>query len=161
MRLLIDFDNTIVDWHEGIVRELGEVEFVDTYNLYERYPDRTDEVMNVIHRPGFTLGLIPFDDALRVLKKLAKIHDVYICSATHEDFYHSSNEKLEWIKIHLGKSWLHKVILTYDKTLIQGDFLIDDKPIIEGVILEPTWKHVHFGTEVKTWKEIEDRFGQM
>lgn len=37
-----------------------------------------------------------------------------------------------WIEKHFGHDFLEKVILTRDKTLIAGDFLIDDKPDIQG-----------------------------
>jgi 5' nucleotidase, deoxy (Pyrimidine), cytosolic type C protein (NT5C) len=42
----------------------------------------------------------------------------------------------EWVKQHLGKSALRRVILTCDKTLVNGDLLIDDRPAIKGLVFK-------------------------
>lgn len=44
---------------------------------------------------------------------------------------------------HLGRDFVKRLILTKDKTLVFGDFLIDDKPEIKGVKL-PSWEHLIF-----------------
>jgi 5'-nucleotidase len=38
----------------------------------------------------------------------------------------------DWVKNHLGKHWLKKLILTADKTIVKGHLLIDDKVDIKG-----------------------------
>ena len=45
---------------------------------------------------------------------------------------------------HLGKSWVDRIILTRDKTLVRGDILLDDAPQAKGSSLEPVWEHVYF-----------------
>jgi len=38
----------------------------------------------------------------------------------------------EWVKQHLGESAVRRMILTHDKTMVNGDLLIDDRPSIKG-----------------------------
>jgi hypothetical protein len=52
-----------------------------------------------------------------------------------------------------------KIILTGDKTVVQGDILIDDKPSVTGINPKPTWDHINYGSEVcPDWLAIEDMF---
>lgn len=53
------------------------------------------------------------------------------------------------------------MIMTHDKTLVQGLVLVDDKPVITGA-LTPTWRHIIFdasynhgfaGPRVHGWNE--------
>jgi 5'-nucleotidase len=71
-------------------------------------------------------------------------------------------EKYQWTEQHLGNEWAKKVILTRDKTLVKGDFLIDDRPEIIGVVT-PVWEHVVFDkpynrdvTNKKRLKSLKD-----
>ncbi len=43
----------------------------------------------------------------------------------------------------MGEDWLENTIVTRDKTLIHGDYLIDDKPKVGGLI-KPKWEHIVF-----------------
>ena len=37
-----------------------------------------------------------------------------------------------WVEKHLGKSWVERIILTRDKTMVAGHILIDDTEHIAG-----------------------------
>lgn len=39
---------------------------------------------------------------------------------------------MEWIKLHLGPAWMKQAVIAHDKTMVQGDILIDDRPSIKG-----------------------------
>jgi 5'-nucleotidase len=54
------------------------------------------------------------------------------------------SDKSKWLKEHMGEKWARKLILTKDKTVIIGDYLIDDRIDITGVIKAPAWKHIIF-----------------
>jgi 5'-nucleotidase len=41
-------------------------------------------------------------------------------------------EKYDWVAKHLGEAWFKRLIITMDKTSVQGDMLIDDKPAVKG-----------------------------
>jgi 5'-nucleotidase len=69
--------------------------------------------------------------------------DVYICTSPLVQYRNCVLEKYEWVEEHLGSEFTERVILTRDKTLVRGDVLIDDKPVIGG-ISTPQWRHVLF-----------------
>ncbi|HEX9597652.1 MAG TPA: hypothetical protein VF982_12285, partial [Anaerolineales bacterium] len=66
---------------------------------------------------------------------------------------------------HLGRDWISQLILSTDKTLVQGDILIDDRPEIKGAV-KPVWEHVLYDQPYNrkvegqrrltwaTWKEV-------
>ena len=41
-------------------------------------------------------------------------------------------EQFAWVREHLEVSWMKRVIITCDKTLISGDLLIDDRHSVTG-----------------------------
>ncbi|WP_354214518.1 hypothetical protein [Arthrobacter sp. UYCo732] len=49
--------------------------------------------------------------------------------------------KLAAIDRYFGPKAVDRLILTHDKTMVQGDVLIDDKGIITGAAV-PSWKHL-------------------
>ena len=157
--ILIDFDGTIADWDEAIQRNLTNVEAeLEHWSLWDRYPDHHEEVHKIIHKKGFTESLLPFPNALSVLKRLSEKYQVFICSAIHPDFKYNSDEKLAWISRFLGPQWVNKTILAADKTMVRGDVLIDDKPRVTGSAT-PTWQHIHYGSsQCPNWDAIEKQF---
>jgi len=78
-----------------------------------------------------------------VTDPLAEGFDVYICTSPLVQYQNCALEKYEWVEEHLGSEFTKRVILTRDKTLVRGDVLIDDKPVIGG-ISTPQWRHVLF-----------------
>ena len=70
--------------------------------------------------------------------------DVRLCSSPLSSSPCCVMEKVEWAVAHLGKSWVDRIILTRDKTLVRGDILLDDAPQAKGSSLEPVWEHVYF-----------------
>ncbi len=67
--------------------------------------------------------------------------EVFICTSPFQDYQNCVLEKFEWVDKHLGREWVKRIILTFDKTIIDADYLIDDKPRIEG-LNEPRWQHI-------------------
>ena len=53
-------------------------------------------------------------------------------------------EKYAWVERHLGAEWKGRILITSDKTLVRGDVLIDDKPLITGAEASPAWAHLLF-----------------
>ncbi len=71
---------------------------------------------------------------------------VYICTSPVLLSKFCSQEKLNWVEKYLGDYWVHKVILSNDKSLVRGDILIDDKPLD---YLTPHGKHT-----AAAWKVV-------
>ncbi len=93
-------------------------------------------------------------------------HEVFICTAPLSHYESCVLEKYEWTERYLGIEWTKRIILTRDKTLVKGDFLIDDKPEITGIIT-PVWEHIIYDkpynrsvtskkrlTDLRDWKSV-------
>ena len=102
------------------------------------------EVDRIALRQGFFSSLAPLEGAIDGVNYLFRRgYDVRICTAPKRDYRNCALEKFEWVEKHLGFEMTNRVILTRDKTLVDGAMLIDDKPNITGVRV-PTWEHVLF-----------------
>lgn len=92
--------------------------------------------------PGFIRNLPVIKGSIKAINELRdKGNEVFICTSPLLKYHNCVKEKYEWVEKHLGSKWVEKLILTRDKTLIQSDILIDDKPEITGVAT-PVWEHV-------------------
>ena len=69
---------------------------------------------------------------------------MFICTAPLLENPTCTNDKLWWVDNHLGGDWIRRTIITKDKTVVDGDFLIDDKPLITGITDEPIWQRIIF-----------------
>lgn len=105
---------------------------------------------------GFFRKLEPLDGALEsvaYLKSIA-IFDVYILTAPSIYNPLSYSEKREWIENHLGMEMVKRLIISSNKGLNKGDYLIDDHISGRGQEnFEGTF--IHFGSpDFKDWKEV-------
>ena len=67
-------------------------------------------------------------------------------------------DKLNWVKKYLGDAAYKRLILTHNKHLNIGDYLIDDRK--KNGAGEFTGEHIHFGTEkFPDWKSVLDYLG--
>jgi 5'-nucleotidase len=156
MRLLVDQDAVIAHWGPEFDRRLdtfGE----DAANIprtadqqqWDLKAGRTDAEKAIIEQimtePGFYSRLEPIAGAKRALKDaLAAGHDVRIVSSPFISNPTCASDKLAWITKHYGSHWASRLVLTNDKTIVNGDILIDDKPEVTGS-MKPSWQHVVFG----------------
>ncbi len=102
---------------------------------------------------GFFLSLEPLEFAIEGLNILQTKYDVWILTRPSIKNTHCYTEKAEWIKKYFGEDMLNRMILCPDKSLVKGDFLIDDdikhgQPEFEG-----EW--LHFATDkFPDWKLV-------
>jgi len=93
---------------------------------------------------GFIRSLPEIPGALDAVREIAdKGYDIFICTTPLDHYENCVLEKYEWIENHLGREWTKKLILTKDKTVIRGNLLIDDKPVVTGKE-RPIWEHILF-----------------
>ena len=156
MRLLVDMDAVIAHWGAEFDRCLDVVgplasgiprtKDQQQWNLNEgRTAGEKIIIERIMTDPGFYTRLEPIEGAKQALKAAVKEgHDVRIVSAPYISNPTCASDKIDWIVRHYGSRWASRLILTNDKTVVHGDFLIDDKPTITGS-MEPTWRHVVFG----------------
>jgi len=166
MIILTDMDGVITNlesrflelWSERFPNKQSiPIEKRTTFYQRDQYPEElAEEIMN---SKDFYGKMKPLPKAIESLKEIAQSNVVFICTSPKTRNPYCIPEKLEWITQYLGKDFLKRTILTKDKTLIQGDILIDDKPSVRGVC-DPIWKHIVYKQPYNqgefTWENWEN-----
>ena len=152
MLILLDMDGVLAD-HESKLIQLYRERFPGapyakseertTWELTDGYPeDKHGAVWEIFSGEGFFASLEPMPGAIEAFHAMREDgHDLVICSSPLVRSRWCESEKRHWIEDHIGKQFARDMVLTHDKTLVQGDILIDDKPSIVGRRV-PTWRHV-------------------
>ena len=94
---------------------------------------------------GFFLKLKPIEFSITTVKILSHYFDLYILTRPSVYNINSYSEKALWIQNHLGFKYLDKLIMSCDKSLLKGDYLVDDS-ISDGQ-LEFEGELIRFGSE--------------
>jgi len=156
--VLVDMDNTIVDWDGEFIRRYSEASGQDPLEVEEMVRNRQKfeieenfeasehaKVLEVIASPGFYESLKPLPGALEALQKMVEEGvDVKLVTAPHPLCAGScAREKFISVERLLGPAFLERLIITRDKTHVQGDLLVDDKPRVSGS-RTASWTHVLF-----------------
>jgi 5'-nucleotidase len=162
--VLVDMDGVLVNFTDGWLKEWNTVnsdrpiaQDIPWTHFYAEEAFKhlgiaeNSEIEALMHRPGFFRDLEPMPGAIDSIKQMVACGiDVFICTAplTNSNCF---SEKAEWVEHYLGKEWLRKLIVTKDKTVIHGHYLIDDKPEISGLYEEPSWEHVLYDQLYNQW----------
>lgn len=157
LRVLVDMDQTIADF-EGYFLTMYKKKFPDepfinmedrrTFYLADQYEKLKEglkiKVKSIYESEGFFRDLPPLPGACEAIKTMDAMEkvDVFLCTSPLFKYKYSAKEKYEWVENHLGPDFIDKVILTRDKTMINGHLLIDDRPDIKGACAQPTWEHI-------------------
>lgn len=154
MIILIDQDDTIADYH-GHVLKMWQTEYPkaackafaqhEHWETPQNYPEEDRaRIHQITLRNGFFRNLPLLPGAKEGLELLIEAgHEVRIVTSPKIEHTPCVSEKYAWVEMHLGKEWLRRLMVTYDKTFVHGDLLIDDKPYLKGA-RTPTWEHVLF-----------------
>ena len=103
--------------------------------------------------PGFYLNLEPIQESLDGLKTLSETHDMFIATRPSFKNPNSYTEKRLWVEKYLGYDWVEKLILIPSKSLLRGEFLIDDnKWAFPGRLF--TFKYGSLSEIKESWSEI-------
>ena len=127
----VDMDNVLVDFPEGI-KSLSE-------ETKEQYDHEYDEV------PGFFSDLPPVEGALEGFQKLSEQYDTYILSTAPWNNPSAWIDKVRWVHRHLPEAAYKRLILSHNKHLNKGDYLIDDRKANGAEKF--AGEHIHFGKE--------------
>ncbi len=157
MIIHVDLDSVAADFEAGFLRRLREkhpdlpyipLEDRTTFKLREQYVPKfgahfREIIKEIETEPGFFRSLPPIPGSIEAIREIARKHLVYFCSAPLKETQHSAAEKYDWVEEQFGGiEWRKQLILTFDKTLIRGHILIDDKPEITGAVVSPYWEQV-------------------
>lgn len=105
---------------------------------------------------GFYCGLEPVEGAIQALHDLADLdYDLYFLSTPTWSNPECWKEKRQWVEEHYGELMFKRLILTHNKGLLKGEYLIDDR-ICNGVE-DFGGVHIHFGAaDFPNWKKVLD-----
>ena len=129
--LYVDMDNVLVDFPSGI-SHISET-------LQKEYEGRLDEV------PKIFSFMKPISGAIEAFEKLSKKYDIYILSTAPWKNSTAWGDKNEWVRKYLGEVAHKRLILSHNKNLNMGDYLIDDRTANGADRFQG--EHIHFGTE--------------
>jgi 5'(3')-deoxyribonucleotidase len=141
--LYIDMDNVLVDFRSGM-------DACDPA-LLEQFKECPDEI------PGIFGLMQPKDGAIAAHHELSELFDTYILSTAPWENPTAWSDKLEWVKRHLGAPAHKRLILSHNKHLNRGHYLVDDRPNNGaeefGEVPDQEW--IHFGHEpFHSWAEV-------
>jgi len=135
----VDMDDVLVDFQSGI----------DAITEEERQTFKG----NLDNVPGIFSKMKPFNGAIEAYKELNKHFDVYILSTAPWDNSSAWTDKLLWVQKHLGDHAYKRLILSHNKNLNSGDFLIDDRKANGADKF--TGEHIHFGQQpFNDWSSV-------
>lgn len=106
----IDMDDTICKYTEAL-------ELAKKKNPNQTYPQS---------QWGFFIGLQPIDGAIDAINRLKEKYDVWILTRPSSKNLNCYSEKAYWVANNLGEKMVDKLIISPDKSLSIGDYLIDD-----------------------------------
>ncbi len=134
----VDMDNVLVDFISAKAKL--------PVDIWDNTEDK-DEI------PGIFALMDPIDGAIDAYKGLCNKYDVYILSTSPWENMTAMNEKLAWVKQHLGKHAYKRLIVSHNKHLNKGDYLIDDRPNNGASEFEGEW--IQFGSEkFPDWQSV-------
>lgn len=137
--IYVDMDNVLVDFQSGIDALTNDEVIAFKNNL--------DDV------PGIFSKMKPVDGAIEAYEKLTKHFDVYILSTAPWNNPSAWADKLRWVRKYLGDLAHKRLILSHNKNLNAGDYLIDDRTANGAA--EFKGEHIHFLSEkFKNWNDV-------
>lgn len=174
--ILVDMDGVLADWGGSYSRHLDRNlapvtirrhQQQQSFDLFEGVdPEHHHHIHKIMEHPGFYAELEPIEGAAQALDDMLwNGFDVRIVTSPWPSNPTCASDKLDWAEEHLGHGWAKRVVITSDKTIVVGDYLIDDKPDIKGYLPRPFWKHILFDQpynqestqpRIKRWAEWRD-----
>ena len=139
--IYVDMDGVLCDFHEAI----------NSHPQRKLFPGRPDLLPNIFKDLKLIYG------AKEGFNYLIEKFDTYILSSPSWDNYNSWTHKRLWVEKFLGDKARKKLILSHNKNLQIGHYLIDDNP--RNGAKDFTGKWLQFGSEqYPNWKAIINYF---
>ena len=137
--LYIDMDNVLVDFPTAFPQIKNEI--------LEKYADDKDEI------PGIFSLMLPIEGAVDAFNQLSQKYDTYILSTAPWENPSAWSDKLVWVKTYLGQQAHKRLILSHNKNLNKGDYLIDDR--LANGVKDFQGEHIHFKTDkFPNWQAV-------
>lgn len=107
-------DGVLADFNQAVAERV-------TPELAVKYGEDIDQI------PGIFKDLQPIPGAIYAFEELSKYYDCYILSTAPWGNPEAWMEKRLWVEKHLGEVAHKRLILSHNKHLNRGDYLIDDR----------------------------------
>lgn len=174
--LLVDQDNTLNSFNEhvadvakterGILPKSGSLNNSRVADDFA--PGDVSYIKSIFKRPGFYEQLRATSGAALAMQRLRSQYETFIVTGLPK-WRSAADEKSAWIEKTLGWDWASRVVFTDQKTLIMGDFLIDDANEPRGTVGEASWKHIAFARpwncghqmRVNSWAEVDGKLEEL
>jgi 5'(3')-deoxyribonucleotidase len=148
------------DVSRGSLKTEKEIIYIDMDGVlcdYSSFFDKkVSEGMNkfqVYKIPGAFDDLQPIKGAINAFNVLDKYFEVYILSTPMWSNPDSWRDKRIWVEKYLGKIAKKKLILSHNKGLMKGKYLIDDREA--NGVLDFEGEHIKFGeNKFKEWISV-------
>ncbi len=140
--LYIDMDGVLVNFQSGI-EKLTEEEKI-------KYKDQEKNAPHIFSK------MEPIEGAIEAYKILAERYDTYILSTAPWNNETALGDKVAWAKKYLGDTIYKRLILSHNKNLNVGHYLIDDRPHKNGAA-DFKGELIHFRSEkFPDWNSVLD-----
>ena len=141
--LYVDMDGVLVDFESALPKLSDKIK---------------DEYKNQLYAvPNIFSHMEPMPGAIDAYMKLCQKYDTYILTAAPWDNPTAANDKINWVKKYLPDVARKRIIITHNKNLNHGDYLIDDN--LRNGVDKFNGKHIHFGSdEFPDWSAVLEYF---
>ncbi len=103
---------------------------------------------------GFFLNLKPIKGAIESVNELRNFYDVYILTKPSSKNLLCYTEKAAWILNHFDYELQQKIIIIEDKSMVKGDYLVDDQINANQELFEG--KLIRFGQpSFENWSKVK------
>jgi len=136
-RVYVDQDGVLCNFDDASRKAIIE-------NPSQRYPQS---------QWGFFLKLEEIPGAIEGIRILQEKYDVWILTRPSFKNVNCFTEKAQWILDHFDFELLEKTIMCGDKSLVKGDYLIDDRNTDKQSEFEGEW--IEFGNyDFPDWETV-------
>ena len=168
LRILCDIDGVVDDLVEQITNKYNEayndnltIEQITEYNMNLFTKPECEDVFEEFCTPELILNMNPIEGAVEAVTKLMEEHEFYFVTSTIPE---NVGYKNAWLKEFFPLYTEKMLVVTYDKSIVPGDILIDDygenlnnniglnllynRPWNTGIQEKPNYKRVY------NWEDI-------
>ncbi|MFM1930677.1 MAG: hypothetical protein RL387_2005 [Bacteroidota bacterium] len=140
--LYIDMDGVLVNFQTGIDKLTNEEK--------EKYKDQEKNAPHIFSK------MEPIEGAIEAFKLLSEKYNTYILSTAPWHNETALGDKVAWAKRYLGDAIYKRLILSHNKHLNEGHYLIDDRPHKNGAG-DFKGELIHFGGDrFPNWQSVLD-----
>ena len=104
--------------------------------ILKKYENKEDEISGIFSK------MKPVEGAIDAFQQISLKYDTYILSTAPWNNPSAWSDKLKWVQKYLGKYAYKRLIISHNKNLNFGDYLIDDRK--KNGADKFKGKHIHF-----------------